>query len=139
MNKTIGIVIAIILLVGVGVAVYALVLAPANNAAPAANDPTAGLTYYSPGAFFVTNIVDSERLLKAEIMLGISGKHEEELKAKNVQIRDEIINTLRQKTEDELRASDAQDVLREEIVKNLREKLNMDYLVTLNYSEFVLQ
>lgn len=138
MNKTIGIVIAIILLVGVGVAVYALVLAPANNAAPAA-DPMAGLTYYSPGAFFVTNIVDSERLLKAEIMLGIQGKHEEELKAKNVQIRDEIINTLRQKTEDELRASDAQDVLREEIVKNLREKLNMDYLVTLNYSEFVLQ
>jgi flagellar FliL protein len=132
MKKIIIIVIAV--LVVVGGAVYFFFLKPA---------PEPELSYYSPGESFVTNIEDSVRLLKTSIVLEISTtdteKVTEYLTENNHVIRDIIVFTLREKTEDELRSMGIQDELREELRKNISEKMDIDYLQKVYFNDFVIQ
>jgi flagellar basal body-associated protein FliL len=137
MGKTLKIIIAVVLVVVVGVAAYILVLSPRNEAE--AGDKKPEFTY-SPGDYFVSNIEDSSRLLKATIVLSVNDQSKIEYMTENNHvIRDTIIQTLRQKNEEELRSSGIQDKLRKEIVANLKARLDMDYLVTVYFEDFVLQ
>jgi len=137
MGKTLKIIIAVVLLVVVGVAAYILVLSPKNEAE--AGDKKPEFTY-SPGDYFVSNIEDSSRLLKATIVLSINDQSKIEYMTENNHIiRDIIIQTLREKNEEELRSKGIQDKLREEIVANLKAELDMEYLVTVYFEDFVLQ
>lgn len=132
MKKTIIIIIAV-LLVAAG-AVYFLFLTPA---------PEPETSFYSPGESFVTNIKDSLRLLKTSVVLEVSTTDIEEvteyLKQNNHVLRDIIVFTLREKSEDELRSMEVQDGLREEIRKNISEKMGIDYLQKVYFNDFVIQ
>lgn len=128
------IIIAAIALVVVAAAVYFLFLQP---------PPPAETSYYTPGDYFVTNIKDSTRLLKVTIVLEVVSTKTEEvtenLTENNHVIRDIILSTLRNKTEEDLRDVSSQDALRKEIVDNLKKQMGIDYLTTLFFNDFVIQ
>ena len=129
------IVLAVVLTLAIAGGIYVFALAPQNEV-----DDEKPLTTYSPGDAFITNIKDSARLLKASLVLAVDdAKKEEYMTENNYIIRDTIIYELRQKNEQELRSPDIQDKLRTEIVESLKQKLQMKYLVTVYFDEFVLQ
>ncbi len=121
-------------LVVAGAAVYFLFLAP---------PPEPETMFYVPGDYFVTNIADSTRLLKATIVLEISTTQKDEvtkyLTENNHILRDVIVFTLRSKTEEELRSQGIEDQLRTEIVRNLKEKMGLDYITTIYFNDYVIQ
>lgn len=131
--KKILIIVGVVIVVA-GAAVYFLFLAP---------PPQPETMYYVPGDYFVTNIADSTRLLKATIVLEISTTDptgvNEYLTENNHIIRDNIVFTLRSKTEDELRSQGIEDQLRTEIVNNLKSKMGLDYITTIYFNDYVIQ
>jgi flagellar FliL protein len=128
------IIVVVIALVAVGAAAYFLLFS-----GPA--EPKTG--YYTPGDYFVTNIKGSERLVKVTLVLGISStdlkKAQKELTEVNHVIRDIIVFTLRDKTEDDLRSDSIKEVLNTELVKKLNEGLGVDYITTIYFNDFVIQ
>ncbi len=132
MKKIIIIIVAVLVVVA-GVT-YFLFLKPA---------PEPEISFYATGENFVTNIKDSLRLLKTSVVLEISTTETETVKefltANNHVLRDIIIDTLRGKTEDELRSMDIQENLRVEIKNSISEKLGIDYLQKVYFNDFVIQ
>ena len=132
MKKVIIIILAV--LIAGGAAVYFLFLTP---------PPKPETIFYTPGDYFVTNIKDSEALIKVTIVLELSttepDKTNEYLTANNHIIRDVIVFTLRGKTEEELRSQDIEKQLRTEIVSNLKEKMGLDYITTIYFNDYVIQ
>ena len=136
MNSKVIIIVAIaaVIVVGGGLAAYFLLFATPAEPTPAP------LFTYMPGDYFVTNIMDSKALLKVTVVLVINDEKQLTYLSNNEYIlRDTVIAVLRDKTEDELRAPDATDMLREDLVNALRDDLGMDYLVTLYFNDYVLQ
>ena len=132
MKKIIIIIVAALLMAGG--AVYFLFLKPA---------PEPEISYYSTGDSFVTNVKDSLRFLKTTVVLEISAtdteKVQEYLKENNHVIRDIIVFTLRQKTEEELRSIGIEEQLREELRQNISKKMGIDYLQKVYFNDFVIQ
>ncbi len=95
---------------------------------------------YSPGEYFVTNVKDSNRLLKTSVVLELDTKKmQKELKEKNTLIRDTIIFILREMDEQEIKASNAQDILRNDIREALNEKLETEQIIGIMLNDFVMQ
>lgn len=129
-----NIIIIVVVLVIAGAAAYFLFLQP---------PPEPETMFYSPGESFVTNIKDSVRLLKTAVVLELitadTEKVTEYLTENNHVIRDIILSTLRNKNEEELRAQDIQDELREEIKASISDKMGIDYLQKVYFNDFVIQ
>lgn len=131
MKKIIIIIIAVVL-VGAGVASYFLFFS--NKEAPVIR------AFYTPGDFFVTNIKDSKYLLKSTIVIELNEEGMDEyLTEYNHIIRDIIVFTLRDKTEDELRNSGIQEELRKEIVQKIKSEMDIDYVVDIFFNDYVIQ
>lgn len=131
MKKKIIIIIVIVLVLAGGAAAFFLL----SNVE---KEPV--ITYYVPGEYFVTNIKDSTRLLKANIVLELTTDTAQEyLTENNHIIRDVIVFTLREQTEPELRSSVIHDKLCKTIVDELKERLNIDYLQTIYFNDYVIQ
>lgn len=75
--------------------------------------------YYSPGDAFITNVRDTEALVKLVVSLGMSRDETELLTLKNPVVRDCILRLLRTATMDELKAPDAQVILSDKIIGEL--------------------
>ncbi len=92
---------------------------------------------------FITNVKNSQSLFKTSITFEIEQEKEEEQKAfleeNTPVIRDSILFLLREKTYDELRASDIRDKLSKQIVELLNEKLDVEYLKSVYFNEYVVQ
>lgn len=107
--------------------------------------PPDKISTYVPGDYFVTNIKDSKALLKTTVVLEIKDKESEDeklkatLEEKSPIIRDIIIFSLREKTEDQLRSSGIQDTLRSEIVTKINQQLGIDNVQTIYFNDYVLQ
>ena len=66
-------------------------------------------------------------------------KKEEFLTENNHIIRDVIIFTLREYTEEELRSSDIEGILDAELVANLESALGVEYIQRVYFDDFVIQ
>lgn len=131
MKKIIIIVIAVVV---VAASVTAYILVSKNKPEKVVRE------IYVPGAFFVTNVKDSKHLLKTTIVIELSQEGKEIFLTENNHIiRDVIVFALRDKTEEELRKSGAQDDLRIEIVEKLRSTMNIDYIETIYFNDYVIQ
>ena len=98
------------------------------------------LTSYVPGDYFVTNVMDSSRLFKVTIVLMLdTDTLEEELNENEYVIRDTIIAKLRTLTEEDLTSEGIQDRLREELTQELNVVLDIENIVTIYFSDFVMQ
>jgi flagellar FliL protein len=131
--KKIIIIVAVVLVVA-GAAVYFFFLKP---------PPEPETIYYSPGSHFITNVKDSTRLLKATIVIEISTTDAagvtEYLTENNHIVRDIILFTLCEKTEEELRATGVQEMLRDTIVSKLNSDMGIDYVQTIYFNDYVIQ
>ncbi len=136
MKKKLIIIIAIVLVAAMA-CVYFFVIAaqPAEKV----------YSCYTPGDYFVTNIKDSSSLIKTTIVLELY-VHESDLEEitahlteNNYIIRDIIVFTLRSKTEEELRAQDIDQTLRQEIVQRINEQMDIDYISTVYFNDYVVQ
>ena len=98
------------------------------------------LTAYVPGDYFVTNVLDSSSLFKVTVVLMLNtDKFEDELNENEYVIRDTIIARLRRLTEEDLKSENIQDTLRAEMTKELNSVLGIDNIVTIYFSDFVMQ
>jgi flagellar basal body-associated protein FliL len=99
---------------------------------------------FAPGDHFVTNVKDSNRLLKTAVVLVIDSggaykklplKLEEHVSA----VRDTILFILRELSEEEIRASGVEGELREKIRRSINDKLETDGVRDVLFSDFVMQ
>ncbi len=131
MKKIIIIIVAVVL-VAAAVASYFLFF---SN-----KEPEVIEVFYVPGDFFVTNIKDSKYLLKTTIVLELNQEGMEVyLTEYNHVIRDLIVFTLREKTEEELRSTGIQDELKTEIVAKINQEMGIDYIVDMYFNDYVIQ
>lgn len=95
---------------------------------------------YDPGEFFVTDIQDSNRLLKTDVILVLSDSREEgHYLQHNHRIRNTIIFVLRNMTEDQLMQSDIEDRLNRAIIDHLNREFDTDHFQKVYFNEFVIQ
>ena len=131
MNKKMLLVVVAILLIG-GICVYMFVIPK--------SDPPIKYTNYSPGEFFVTNVDNSNRLLKTAVVLVLdTDKHQEMLEEKNALIRDTIIFLLRDLDENMIKAKDTMDILRTQLIETLNATLEITSIVEVHFNDFVMQ
>jgi flagellar basal body-associated protein FliL len=133
MNKII--VMAVAVLVVTAGAFYYFVLKPVPQPAPIT---------FSPGDYFVTNVKDSNRLLKTTVVLVIDNgvaysKLPVHLEEHISQVRDTIIFILRELNEEEIRASGVEESLRKSIRLALNEKLATEGIKDILFNDFVMQ
>jgi flagellar basal body-associated protein FliL len=127
-KKIIIIVIAVIAAVGIGVWIFTR---PKPEPEPVA---------YSPGDYFITNVKDSNKLFKTDIIIELLGEDDVTLlQENNYIVRDTIVFVLSAQTEKDLRAQGAQDVLRETLIEELNIKLGIDSITAIYFNEYVVQ
>jgi flagellar FliL protein len=95
---------------------------------------------YSFDESFISNVKDSNRILKVTIKLELSNsKIQEIVKARNPEIRHEINLLLRGKTEGDLKGSEGQSNLQKEILNVTRKLLNTEKVLNVYFDEFIIQ
>ncbi len=100
--------------------------------------------YYSAGDAFVTNVIDSDRLIKTTVVLGLSQDVGDELDEKNAKVRDCVLYVLRNQTVEQYQQGDLQDQLSDAIVGRLNEIFpahegEAPLFVKAYFSDFVMQ
>ena len=134
MKKIIIIVVAVLVLAGVGVYMFVL---------PKPEEPEP-ISKYIPGDYFVTNINGSNKLVKVTVFLEVNKKQDDAtffafLDEKQYLIRNAVTFTLRSKTEEELKADNAQEMLNAEITKKINDALEIDNVKNVYFSDYVIQ
>jgi len=136
MKKRLVIIIVVVLLVAAAVTLYFTVFKkPAQKIH----------SFYKPGDYFVTNVKDSPALIKATIVLELYvyekdlEKVTEHLTENNHIIRDIIVFKLRSMTEEELRSQDVAETLRDEIVQSINTRMDIDYITSVYFNDYVIQ
>lgn len=123
---------ALAVVLAAGAAVYFFVLRK--------SEPVAKLYDYAIEDSFVTNVKDSSKLFKATVILVLNqDKLGETLDANQYVVRDTVLFILRDLTEDDIRSGDIQDKLRVTIPKALNAALGIDNVVSVYFSDFVMQ
>ncbi len=100
--------------------------------------------YYSTGDAFVTNVIDSDKLIKTTVVLGLSQDIGDELDAKSAQVRDCVLYVLRNQTVEQYQMGDLQDQLSDAIVARLNETFPPEegeapLFAKAYFSDFVMQ
>lgn len=132
MKKSLLIIIAIVL-IGGGIGAYFLFFKENEDAKVEQYN-------YAIKDAFITNVKDSAKLFKTQVVLVVNEKGMEETLDENLYtIRDAILFILRDLTEDDITSMDIQDSLRDSIPKALNQALEVDYVVSVYFSDFVMQ
>jgi flagellar FliL protein len=142
--KKVLILLIVIILIGGGAAVYFLFLSGSDAVEPEIRTP------YIPGEYFVTNVRRSgpddytTALVKVSVVLEVDKKPGDTeffafLDERQYIIRNAIVFILRDKTEEELRANDVQQVLTDEIISTLNQTLGIDNIKDVYFTDYVVQ
>lgn len=136
MKKKLIPIIAVVLILAAAATVYFTVIK---------KPPEKISSYYMPGDFFVTNVKDSPSLIKTTIVLELY-VYEKDLEDVNLYltennhiIRDIIVFKLRSMTEEELRSQDVAATLRKELVKSINDRMDIDYITSVYFNDYVIQ
>ncbi len=139
MSKTIIIVVlvAAILIIAAAAAVYFFIWRGQDTEE---NQPQVepGIVFHT-GEVFVTNLRNSELLLKTDIFISIPNRNLKILQDNVQLVRDRIIRVLRSFTEEDILDENLQDVVRDRIKSDLQNTLNIDTILDVYFTEFVLQ
>lgn len=132
-KKAILIAAALAVVLAAGAAVYFFVFRDAG-------DKPAPLYNYAVEDAFVTNVKDSVKLFKTTVVLVVNEKDMDELlSSKQYIIRDTILFIMRNLTEEDIRSDDIQDRLRVSIPQALNQALQIENVVSVYFSDFVMQ
>lgn len=133
MNKKKIIILIVAAAVVIGGAAYFFLLR--NN--DGENQP---LYEYAMSDAFVTNVKDSSKLFKTSVILVVDKKGMDDFFDENeYTIRDTILFMLRDLTEEDISSSDIQAKLRVSIPQALNSALGIDNIVSVYFSDFVMQ
>lgn len=139
MSKTIIIVVlvAAILIIAAAAAVYFFIWRGQDTEE---NQPQVepGIVFHT-GEVFVTNLRNSELLLKTDIFISIPNRNLKILQDNVQLVRDRIIRVLRSFTEEDILDENLQDVVRDRIKSDIQNTLNIDTILDVYFTEFVLQ
>jgi flagellar FliL protein len=128
------IIIAVVVL-GAGVGAYFLFFSNKEK-----KEPEIVLYTYAIEDSFITNVKDSQKLLKTSIILVVNKEKMDEFLGMNIySIRDTILIILRNLTDKEIASMDIQERLRDEIPSALNKVLKIDSVVSVYFSDFVMQ
>lgn len=138
MNKKVLIIIAVVILLGGGAAAYFLLFAGEKEPAP---EPRSA---YVPGDYFVTNVADTNNLVKLTVVLEVNKAADDEefktfLTANNHIIRDTIVMIVRSKTYEELTSQDIKTLLSDEIIRGVNQNLGIDNVIAIYFNDYVVQ
>lgn len=135
MSKKILILLLAVVLLGGGAAAYFLVIRPSQTAG---QEPV--FYQYAIKDSFVTNVKGSSKLFKATVVLVASEKGLDGFIEDNQYvIRDTILFDLRSLTEEDIKSADIQDKLRLSISQDLNKALDTESMVSVYFSDFVMQ
>lgn len=129
MKKTLIIVIAAI---AVGVGAYFLFFNTPKGESEV-------LYNYAIKEAFIANVKDSQKLVKASIILVVNKDITEDLEKNVYIIRDTILIMLRSLTDEDISSGDIMEKLRSDIPAALNEALDIDNVVSIYFSDFVMQ
>lgn len=88
---------------------------------------------------FISNIKDSNKILKVVIKLELTNPRiEDVINAKNSEIRHEINLLLRGKTEEDLKGSEGQAMVQKEILDVVRKLLDTESVRNVYFDEFII-
>jgi flagellar basal body-associated protein FliL len=89
---------------------------------------------------FITNVKRSEKLLKTSVILVVDKKDLDEFLDKNLYtLRDTVLFILRELTEEDITNTEIQNALRGRIADALNQALDIDNIVNIKFSDFVMQ
>jgi flagellar basal body-associated protein FliL len=95
---------------------------------------------YAIADSFVTNVKDSSKLFKTTVVLVLNkAEMDSFIKENQYTVRDTILFILRDLTEEDIKSSDIQDKLRISIPQALNAALKIDNIVSVYFSDFVMQ
>jgi len=140
MSKTllIIIIVAVVLLIGAGAALYFLMWNNQGIEKEEEFQVEKGVIFHT-GEVFVTNLKNSELLLKSDVYLNVPDRNLRVMQDNVQLVRDRIIRVLRQFTEEDIVKDDFQDIVRDSIKNDLQNTLNIDKIIGVYFAEFVLQ
>lgn len=101
--------------------------------------------YYTPGEAFVTNVLDSDHLIKVGFTLVITDDQTAELTTHNSHIRSTILNILRNQPLEVYQSGNMQEVVGTQIVNELNALFPVDedaaepLFLRADFNDFVLQ
>ncbi len=132
MNKKLIIIIAAVLVVGGGVAAFLLL--GGEKETPIVR------TEHILEQPFVVNIKESRSLMKCSVtvVLNTDTISEDDLALMNARMYDTILLTLRDSTEDDLRAIDLSP-LKQKIVRALNERFEFESVMDIEFTSFAIQ
>lgn len=135
MNKKILILIIIVLIAALGGTAAVFLFKDTKS-----EDQSPQLYQYAIKDPFVTNVKQSSKLFKATIVLEVNKEGMDEFfKENEYTMRDTILFMLRDLSEQDIKNSDIQEKLRAAIPKTLNSKLKIDNIVSIYFSDFVMQ
>lgn len=99
-----------------------------------------GETYnYAIKDAFIANVKDSQKLVKASIVLVMNKDISEDLDESIHIIRDTVLIILRDLTDEDISSPDIMDRLRSDIPAALNKVLEIDHIVSVYFNDFVMQ
>jgi flagellar basal body-associated protein FliL len=133
MNKKLIPILAALIVVAAG-ALYFLVLSPGGE------EKAAVYTEYLPGEYFVTNVRDSDNLLKATPVLVLdTDKLSDELEKDNARVRDAINTVLCSIDKETLLDVNQRGLVKRAIIEAVNECLGITNVVDVLFNDFVMQ
>lgn len=97
-------------------------------------------TYSFPIGELYSNVKDSRRILKANIVVEVTDeKIIEKLNENKSKITNNIIELLRSKDENNLSGDKGQQALRAEILKSIQQVIHSDQITNVYFVEFIVQ
>ena len=131
MKKNILLIIVGVVVIGLAIGAYFMFF----------NKPPKGLEayYYTPGDYFVTNVSDSEVLLKVMVVLGSNEDQTVFFEKHQLLIRNEILFQLRSMTEEEFKDPNLEVKFSDIITEKLNTALGVDYITRIYITDLVLQ
>lgn len=101
------------------------------------DDPT--IYTYTP-EFFLSNVKDSKRYVKAEIVIELTREKDvTTLEERTYVLKDAVLGILRSKTQEELSAPEAQTVLAAEITQAIETELEIKSVHKIYFSSLIMQ
>jgi len=139
MSKTLIIIllVVVIVIVAAGAAIYFFMFRGQDTETSQPQEEV-GIVFHT-GEVFVTNLRESELLLKTDIFISVPNRNLSILQDNVQLVRDRIIRVLRSFTEEDILQEELQDIVGERIKIDLQNTLNIDKILDVYFTEFVLQ
>jgi flagellar basal body-associated protein FliL len=102
-------------------------------------EPEVTLYNYAIKDAFIANVNNSEKLVKVSIVLVVNKDITADLEENIYIIRDTILIMLRSLTDEDISSPDIMEKLRSEIPAALNEALEIDNVVSVYFTDFVMQ